>query len=183
VRSDAQRSVEALLLAAKQVFATSGVEAPVREIAEQAGVGVATLYRHFPERSDLVAAVFRHEVTACAEAAPTLAAQFPPDEALARWMDRFVDFVGTKRGLATALHSGNPAFQTLPGYFGGRLVPALQLLLEAAAAAGTVRGDVNAEDLLNAAGNICRSAYEVGPDHAKRIVGLLVDGLRYGAGR
>lgn len=183
IRSDAQRSAEALLLAAKQVFSESGVDAPVREIADRAGVGIGTLYRHFPERSDLVAAVFRHEVSACAEAAPALAAEFSPDEALARWMDRFVDFVGTKRGLATALHSGNPAFQTLPGYFGGRLVPALQVLLEAAGKAGTIRRDVNAEDLLNAAGNICRSAYDAGPENAKRMVRLLVDGLRFGAGR
>ena len=183
VRSDAQHSVEVLLQAAKEVFATSGVDAPVRAIAEKAGVGVGTLYRHFPQRSDLVSAVFRHEVDACAAAGPVLAAQFQPGEALAKWMDRFVDFVGTKRGLHSALHSGNPAFNPLPDLFGQRLVPALRSLLEAAAAAGEIRADVDAGDLLYAAANICRSAYDVGPEHAKRMVGLLVDGLRYGGSR
>lgn len=182
VRSDAQRNVEALLEAAKTVFATSGVDAPVREIAEQAGVGVGTLYRHFPQRSDLVSAVFRHEIDACAEAAPVLAAQLKPGEALARWMERYVDFVGTKRGLASALHSGDPAYNPLPTYYSQRLTPALQSLLEAAAAAGEIRAGFDAKDLLNAAASLSRFAYDVGPDHPKRMVGLLVDGLRYGAG-
>ena len=183
VRSDAQRSVEALLMAAKEVFAASGADAPVREIAEKAGVGVGTLYRHFPQRSDLVAAVFRHEIDACAEAAPVLAAQLKPGEALAKWMDRYVDFIGTKRGLASALHSGDPAYNPLPNYYSQRLTPALQSLLEAAAAAGEIRAEFDAKDLLNAAANMSRFAYDVGPDHAKRMVGLLVDGLRYGAGK
>ncbi len=182
VRSDAQRSVEALLVAAKEVFAASGADAPVREIAEKAGVGVGTLYRHFPQRSDLVAAVFRHEIDACAEAAPVLAAELKPGEALAKWMDRYVDFIGTKRGLASALHSGDPAYNPLPNYYSQRLTPALQSLLEAAAATGEIRADFDAKDLLNAAANMSRFAYDVGPDHAKRMVGLLVDGLRYGAG-
>jgi AcrR family transcriptional regulator len=182
VRSDAQRSVEALLMAAKEVFAASGADAPVREIAEKAGVGVGTLYRHFPQRSDLVAAVFRHEIDACAEAAPVLAAQLKPGEALAKWMDRYVEFIGTKRGLASALHSGDPAYNPLPNYYSRRLTPALQSLLEAAAATGEIRADFDAKDLLNAAANMSRFAYDVGPDHAKRMVGLLVDGLRYGAG-
>ena len=86
LRADAQRSIDALLLAAKAVFATSGVDAPVREIAEKAGVGIGTLYRNFPQRADLVAAVFRREIDACAEAAPLLAAEYGPIEALERWV-------------------------------------------------------------------------------------------------
>ena len=86
VRVDAQRNLDALLQAAKNVFATSGVDAPVREIAEKAGVGVGTLYRHFPQRADLIAAVFRREMDACADAAPILAAEHPPGEALALWL-------------------------------------------------------------------------------------------------
>src|SRR5271156_3873742 len=100
VRADAQRSLDALLEAALAVFAASGVDAPVREIAIQAGVGVGTVYRHFPHRSDLVAAVFRHEVDACANAAAALAAAHPPAEALSRWLQRFAAFIATKRGLA-----------------------------------------------------------------------------------
>jgi AcrR family transcriptional regulator len=181
VRADAQRNTDALLEAALPVFATSGVDAPVREIAVRAGVGVGTLYRHFPQRSDLIVAVFRHEVDACADAAPVLAAEHGPGEALARWMQRYAAFIATKRGLATALHSGNPAFDTLPAYFLQRLEPALRTLLESAAAAGEVRTDIAAEDLLGAVASLCMHAYDQGPEHARRMVSLLVDGLRYGA--
>jgi AcrR family transcriptional regulator len=181
VRADAQRNTDALLKAALAVFATSGVDAPVREIAARAGVGVGTLYRHFRQRADLVAAVFRHEVDACADAAAILAAEYGPGEALARWMQRYAAFIATKRGLATALHSGNPAFDTLPAYFQTRLVPALRILLEAAAAAGEVRNDVEPDELLGAVARLCMQAREDRPGHAERMVALLVDGLRYGA--
>jgi AcrR family transcriptional regulator len=181
VRADAQRNIDALLEAALAVFATAGVDAPVREIAEKAGVGIGTFYRHFPQRADLVAAVFRHEIDACADAAPLLAAEHDPGEALARWMQRYVDFIATKRGLAAALHSGNPAFDTLPAYFQKRLLPALRTLLEAAAAAGEVRADVDANDLLTAVASLCTQSYNGGTDPARRMVALLVDGLRYGA--
>ncbi len=117
VRADAQRNIDALLEAALAVFATSGVDAPVREIAAKAGVGIGTVYRHFPQRSNLIAAVFRHEIDACADAASVLAAEHGPGEALALWMRRYADFIATKRGLAAALHSGDPAYNTLPTYF------------------------------------------------------------------
>jgi AcrR family transcriptional regulator len=181
MRADAQRNIESLLQAAMAVFATSGVDAPVREIAEKADVGIGTIYRHFPQRSDLIVAVFRHEVDACADAAAILAAEHAPGEALARWMQRYVDFIAAKRGLAKALHSGDPAFDTLPAYFQQRLEPALRTLLESAAAAGEVRTDIAAIDLLGAAARLCMHAYDQGPEHARRMVSLLVDGLRYGA--
>jgi len=180
-RADARRNTDALLEAALAVFATSGVDAPVREIAARAGVGVATLYRHFPQRSDLVAAVFRHEVDACADAAPILATEHEPGEALARWMQRYAAFVAAKRGLAAALHSGNPAFDTLPAYFDKRLRPALRGLLTAAVAAGEARADIAPDDLLSAVASLCMRAHDKGPDHARRMVALLVDGLRHGA--
>ena len=183
VRIDAQRNINALLQAAIEVFSTSGVDAPVREIVEKAGVGIGTFYRHFPQRSDLVAAVFRHEIDACVDAARILAAEHEPGEALAKWMQRYAAFIGTKRGLATALHSGNPAFETLPTYFQQRLQPALRALLESAAAAGAVRNDFAAEDLLDSVASLCMRAYDRGPDHARRMVALLVDGLRYGKSR
>ena len=179
VRADAQRNTDALLQAALAVFATSGVDAPVREIAEKAGVGIGTLYRHFPQRSDLIVAVFRHEIDACADAARALAAEHEPGEALAQWMQRYVVFIATKRGLACALHSGDPAFDPLPAYFHQRLEPALRGLLEAAGAAGEVRTDISAEDLLGAVASLCMHAYKQGPEHARRMVALLVDGLRY----
>lgn len=181
VRADAQRNSDALLEAALAVFATSGVDAPVREIAAKAGVGVGTLYRHFPQRSDLIVAVFRHQVDSCAEAAAVLAAEHPPGEALALWMQRYADFIATKRGLAPALHSGNPAFNSLPSYFDERLRPALQGLLDAAARAGEVRSDIEPDELLQAVRSLCMSAHDDRTNYVRRMVGLLVDGLRYSA--
>jgi AcrR family transcriptional regulator len=179
VRADAQRNIDALLEAAKAVFSKSGVDAPVREIAETAGVGIGTIYRHFPQRSDLIAAVFRREIDACADTAPLLAAAHEPGEALARWVQRYAAFVATKRGLAPALHSGNPAFETLRSYFEQRLRPAICTLLKSAAAAGEVRTDVDADEILSAVASLCMPARD--EDQARRMVALLVDGLRYRA--
>src|SRR5580693_10517144 len=148
LRADAARNVDSLLEAAKAVFATSGVDAPAKEIADLAGVGVGTLYRHFPQRSDLVTAVFERGVDACADAAPALLAAHEPGVALAMWLQRYTEFVATKRGLATALHSGDPAFDGLPGYFLRRLEPALGSLLQAATASGEIRADVSPRSLL-----------------------------------
>jgi AcrR family transcriptional regulator len=108
VRADAQRNLETLLQSAVAVFATSGVDAPVREIADQAGVGVGTVYRHFPQRADLIAAVFRREIDACADAAPILAAEYKPFEALANWMQQYsafevCRFLDAQRPLQTGL--------------------------------------------------------------------------------
>jgi AcrR family transcriptional regulator len=181
VRADAQRSLDALLEAAKAVFSASGVDAPVREIAARAGVGIATMYRHFPQRSDLVAAVFRREVDACAAAGPALAREHEPGEALARWLRRYTSFIATKRGLAAALHSGDPALEALPGYFRQHLEPALQALLDAAVAAGEIRDDVEPYELLRAVGNLSAAPGEDGTLHSRRMVDLLIDGLRFGA--
>ena len=178
VRADAQRNNDALLEAALVVFTTSGVDAPVREIAAKAGVGVGTLYRHFPQRSDLIVAVFRRQVDSCADAASILAAEHAPGEALALWLQRFADFIATKRGLATALHSGDPAYNSLPAYFDARFRPALQALLDAAARVGEIRTDIEPDDLLRVVGSLCMSAPN-DTDYVRRMVALLVDGLRY----
>jgi AcrR family transcriptional regulator len=176
VRADAQRNLSVLLQAAKAVFATSGVAAPVREIAAKAGVGIGTVYRHFPQRSDLIAAVFRYEIDACAEAAPILAAEHPPGAALAKWIERYAAFVATKRGLAPALHSGDPAFGSLRSYFEERVQPAFKTLLDSAVAAGEVRNDVEADELLHAVASLCMPAQD--DTRAQRMVALLIDGLR-----
>jgi AcrR family transcriptional regulator len=180
-RADAQRNIDSLLEAAKAVFRTSGVDAPAKEIADLAGVGVGTLYRHFPQRSDLVKAVFQREVDACADAAPALTAANEPGVALAKWLQRYTEFVATKRGLATALHSGNPAFDALPGYFMQRLEPTLGSLLEAATATGEIRADISPTDLLHAVANLCLSVAEDGVAYSQRMVALLIDGLHYPA--
>jgi AcrR family transcriptional regulator len=179
VRADAQRNLDALLQSAKAIFLVSGVDAPVREIAERAGVGVGTLYRHFPQRADLIAAVFRREVDECAEAASSLAHELPPFEALARWLQRYAAFVATKRGLASALHSGDPAYESLRPYFEERVRPALNMLLRSAVAAGAVRSDVNADDLLSAIASLGASSTEDAAGRTQRMVALLMDGLRF----
>ena len=181
MRADARRNEDALLGAAKAVFAAQGVDAPVREIAAAAGVGVATLYRRFPSRADLVAAVFRHEVDTCAEAAGALAAGHPPLEALRRWLVLYTQFIATKAGLSKALHSRDPAFAPLPAYFESRLAPALAGLLAEASRAGEIRGDVEAFDLLRALGNLSVPPRHEGDDHTGRMLDLLIDGLRFGA--
>ena len=181
LRADAQRNIDSLLEAAKAVFATSGVDAPAKEIADLAGVGVGTLYRHFPQRSDLVKAVFQREVDACAEAAQALAAAHEPGPALAMWLRRYTEYLATKRGLAAALHSGDPAYGALPGYFRQRLGPALGSLLEAATASGEIRAGISAQDLLDAVAKLCLSVPGEGAAYSQRMVALLIDGLRYGA--
>ena len=93
------------------------MDAPAKEIADLAGVGVGTVYRHFAQRSDLVVAVLQREIDACADAGPALIAAHGPGTALAMWLHRYTEFLATKRGLAAALHSGDPSFEALAGYF------------------------------------------------------------------
>jgi AcrR family transcriptional regulator len=175
-RADARRNQEALLEAAAAVFVKSGVDAPVRDIAAEAGVGMGTIYRHFPTRADLVIAVYRHQVDACAEAGPALlASSSTPHAALTQWAGLFVDFLITKHGLAAALQSDSARFETLHAYFLDRLVPVCGQLLDAAVAAGEIRPDVDAYGLLRAIGNL-----SVGGDthyDARRMVDLLIAGL------
>lgn len=180
LRADARQNVDSLLEAAKAVFAASGVDAPVRSIAERAGVGVGTLYRHFPARSDLISAVFRREIDACVEAAPALEAAYPPGEALDRWIMRYTQFVAAKRGLAAALHSGDSAYEPLAELFSTRLTPTLRRLLDAALAAGDIADDVDPAEFLGAVANLCHSGDDSG--RSARMVGLLLAGLRRPAG-
>jgi len=176
-RADARRNEATLLDAAASAFVTSGVDAPVRDIAARAGVGVGTIYRHFPTRADLIVAVYRHQVEACAAAGPTLLADSgTPHAALAQWINLFVDFLVTKHGLAEALQSDNAAFETLHAYFLDRLVPVCAQLLDAAAAAGEIRPDVTAFELLRGVGNLCIGAGVPRYD-ARRMVEILVAGL------
>ncbi len=182
VRADAKRNLVTLLHAAKQVFAEAGVDAPVRDIADRAGVGIGTVYRHFPTRPDLIAAVFRREIESCADAADILASAYPPFEALALWMRRFVDLACTKRGIAQALHSGDPAFDGLPARREQRLQPAFRKLFVSALDAGEIQDSIGADDFLDAAATLCMSVNETRPDQAQRLVTLLVNGLRYGTG-
>lgn len=178
-RADARRNEEALLDAAAAVFVKAGVEAPIRAIAVEAGVGTATIYRHFPTRADLIVAVYRHQVETLAEAGPALLeAAATPYAALGQWIDRFVGFVITKQGLAAVLQSDDPCFDPLHSYFLERLVPVCTRLLDAAAEAGEIRPGQDAYELMRGVGGLCAGA---GPNiryDARHLVALLVAGLR-----
>jgi len=177
-RADAQRNEQALLAAAAAVFVTSGVEAPVRDIAAAAGVGMGTIYRHFPTRADLVVAVYRHQVEACAEAGPVLLAKGgSPHAALRQWVNLFVDFLVTKHGLAAVLQPSSVGFEALHAYFLDRLVPVCAQLLAAAAEAGEISADIDAFELMYGIGNLCVGG-DLDPRYdARRMVELLIAGL------
>ena len=178
-RADAERNKQTLLAAAAAAFVASGVDAPVRDIASRAGVGVGTIYRHFPTRADLIVAVYQHQVEACAAAGPTLLeASSSAHVALGRWVNLFVDFLVTKHGLAAALQSDNAAFDKLHAYFLDRLVPVCASLLAAAAEAGEIRADIDGFELMFAVGNLCIGAGASPRYDARRMVEVLVAGLR-----
>jgi AcrR family transcriptional regulator len=178
-RSDARRNEEMLLAAAAAAFVSSGVDAPVRDIATRAGVGVGTIYRHFPTRADLIAAVYRHQVEACAQAGPNLLRdKASAVDALMAWVDQFIDFLVTKHGLASAMRSDSAALQTLHSFFLERLVPVCAEILEAAAAAGEIIPDVNAYSLMRAVGNLCIGADSDPTYNAREMARHLISGLR-----
>ena len=178
-RADAERNNSALLDAAAAVFVEGGVEAPVRDIAARAGVGVGTIYRHFPTRAELIVAVYRHQVEACAAAGAALLASEPsPYAALQRWIDQFVDFLVTKHGLAAALRSDDAGFAALHGWFLDRLVPVCTRLLDEAARSGEIRPGLEGYQLMRGVGNLCIGAENDERYDARRLVQLLLAGLR-----
>jgi AcrR family transcriptional regulator len=178
-RADARRNKEALLDAAAAIFVEAGVEAPVRDIAARAGVGTGTIYRHFPTRADLIIAVYRHQVEACAEAGPALLASgMSPYAALGRWIGLFADFLVTKHGLAHAMRSDQAGFAALHAYFLDRLGPVGAQLVAAAVEAGEIQPGITAAQLMRGVGNLCIGADGDPGYNARRLVELLVAGLR-----
>ncbi|WP_346165189.1 TetR/AcrR family transcriptional regulator [Streptomyces javensis] len=176
-RADVRRNEQKLLDAAAAVFVRMGVHAPVREIAAESGLGMGTIYRHFPTRADLVVAVFRHQVDALATAAHAAQTADATYEVLRQWVHQFADFLVTKHGLAEALHSDQAGFETLHNEFVERLLPVLDQLLKASASAGYTRADVRAYDFMLAIGNLC-IGIETFPDYqARHMIDLLLAGL------
>lgn len=184
LRADAQRNREVLLAAAIAAFSRDGGAVSLESIARAAGVGIGTLYRHFPTREALVDAAYRSELTRLCASVPDLLAQQPPDVALRAWMDSFVDYMTTKRGMADALRAviasgGNPFVESR-----GRLLAALTTLLTAGGAAKLLRDDINPDDVLVGISGVSVLAAEPAQrDQAGRLLDLIMDGLRYGAGR
>lgn len=183
-RADAERNLRALLESAKAVFATSGVDAPAKEITDAAGLGVGTLYRHFPRRADLIVAVLHHEIDACADAASAMRATHAPYDALRRWAHRYVELVATKRGLAEALHSGDPAFAGLHDYVAERLEPVVADLIADARAAGEIDADLDAREFLYAVGLLCQPVptARIDDNYKRRMVAVFIEGLRHSPG-
>src|SRR4051812_34105570 len=184
LRSDARRNREKLLAVAAETFATSGVNASLEEIARQAGVGVGTLYRHFPSREALVAATYRHEVEQLCDSVDDLREALAPDAALRAWMNGFVHYTAAKRGMGEALRAVMASDSALYAEAYAKLVGALDSLLAAAAAAGTIRPDARGEDVLRALGAIWMIKDSANRDEqAERVLDLLMDGLRYDPSR
>ena len=182
LRADAQRNREALLVAASELFARSGTAVPLEDVAAHAGVGIATLYRNFPTRDALVEAAYRSEVAQIVAAATELLAAHPPDVALELWMDRYVDYVAAKRGMSGALRaiieSGNDIYADTRGELQG----VFAMLLKAGVDAGTLRADVDAEDIFRATGSVFLLPQEDGwREQAARLLRLILDGLHYRA--
>jgi AcrR family transcriptional regulator len=180
LRADAQRNRDRLLSAAVRAFSQDRPDVTLDAIAKDAGVGIGTLYRHFPSREALIEAAYRSELDRLCDAVPGLLAGLPPDQALRAWMDRFVDYMTTKRGMADALRAviasgGNPYAHSRD-----RLISAITALLGRAAAAGTVREDVAPADVLTSLSGVSLAAGEPAQrDQARRLLDLLMDGLRY----
>jgi AcrR family transcriptional regulator len=181
-RADACRNHDRLLEVASEAFATWGVEASLEKIAKSAGVGIGTLYRHFPTRDALVEAVYRHNVDLLCAGADELRASLPPDQALAEWMQRFVSYVPSKKGLATYLKSAVSADSDLFQSTHAKVQQTIGTLVNAAADAGMIRARIDGMDLLRALGGVCMMAdLPGGPEQAAKVATLLMDGLRYGA--
>lgn len=181
-RSDGQRNRENLLKVAKAAFTAGEVDIPLDEVARRAGVGIGTLYRHFPNRDALIEAVYRAELDSLADAAPILAAQHPPVEALRAWMRLFVDYIAAKLVIAPALNGLAGGTGALYAQSGTVLQDAIEKLMAAAVASGDISADIEPVDLLRALAGV--SNYAAGPGwetSAKRLVDILIAGSRASA--
>jgi AcrR family transcriptional regulator len=180
-RADSIRNRERVLEAAKLVFAAGGPEASLEAVARQAGVGVGTLYRHFPTRQALFEAVYRREVEQLVELAEQLGTDLPPLEALRQWMRANVAFVATKKGMSAALAVAVHASSDLTVYSIGRLSRALETLLQRAVKAGAIRDDIGPEDILRTIVGLCYTHDKPGwQGNVLRLVDVFVDGMRRG---
>ncbi len=178
-RADAVRNRERVLEAAKAVFSAGGAEASLEAVARQAGVGIGTLYRHFPTREALYEAVYRREVEQLGELADTLKDDATPVEALRRWIASNIEFVATKKGMATALAVAAHGLPHLQSLSFDRLTQAIGMLLERAVKAGEIRADVSPEDLLRTLVGMCYLHDQPGwQSTVVRLMDVFVDGLR-----
>ncbi|HLY81301.1 MAG TPA: helix-turn-helix domain-containing protein [Caulobacteraceae bacterium] len=182
-RADAQRNRERLIEAAKAAFADVGADVSLEEIARRAGVGIGTLYRHFPTRDAIVEAVYRREVQQLARSAKRLLASRPAGEALHQWMRLFVDYIATKKVIAQALSTLVGGTTDLYAASGVLITDAMTMLVTRAAAAGDIRADADPADLLHALVGFTYAPSGPGwQASALRLIDILMDGLRPAAG-
>src|ERR1700750_1568764 len=178
-RADALRNHERVLEAAKIVFSAGGSDASLEAVAREAGVGIGTLYRHFPTREALYEAVYRREVEQLGEMAEQLKDDAAPVDALRRWLRSNVEFVATKKGMSAALAIAVQGSSELSVYSFARLTQAVGALLDRAVAAGEIRSDIGPEDLLRALVGMCYMHDQPGWQKSViRLVDVFVDGLR-----
>ncbi|TDK24494.1 TetR/AcrR family transcriptional regulator [Arthrobacter crusticola] len=178
LRADAQRNRSLLLAAAVRLFSEKGLEATLDAIAREAGVGIGTLYRHFPTRESLIEAAYRNELTTVSSAVPELLQRLEPRAALRAWMDLFVDYMTTKIGMADALHEVIASGGTPYAESRDLLNAAIQELLDAAVAREGARSDIPADDILISLAGIALAAGESSQRaQAGRLMDLLVDAL------
>jgi AcrR family transcriptional regulator len=178
-RADSARNRQLLIAAAKAGFAEFGLNVSLEEIARRAGVGIGTLYRHFPTREAVVEAVYRREVEQLAEAVPQLLEASPAGEALHKWMHLFVDYIATKRLIAPSLAAAKDRTPSLYASSVELITGAITTLVKRAVASGEVRTDIDASDLLRALVGVSYSNPDVGWEaSARRLVDILMDGLR-----
>jgi AcrR family transcriptional regulator len=178
-RADAVRNRERVLESAKAVFSAGGPEASLEAVAKRAGVGIGTLYRHFPTREALFEAVYRREVQQLGELAEALKSEASPVEALRRWLHANVEFVATKKGMSAALALAVKAPSELTTFSFDRLTKAVGALLDRAVAAGEIRSDISPEDLLRALVGMCYLHDQPGwQKSVVRLLDVFVDGLR-----
>ena len=177
-RADAVRNRERVLVAAKEVFSAGGPEASLEAVARRAGVGIGTLYRHFPTREALYEAVYRREVEQLTDLAEQLRTAPQPAEALRLWLRSNVEFVATKKGMAAALALAAHSTSHLIAFSFERLTKAVGVLLDRAVAAGEIRADISPEDVLRAMIGMCYLHDQPGwQDSVLRLVDVFVDGL------
>jgi AcrR family transcriptional regulator len=178
-RADAVRNRERVLEAAKSVFSAGGADASLEAVAQRAGVGIGTLYRHFPTREALYEAVYRREVQQLGELAEALKNEADPVGALRRWLRSNVEFVATKKGMSAALALAAHGSSELHAYTFDRLTRSVGALLNRAVAAGEIRSDVGPEDLLRALVGMCYMHDQPGwQATVLRLLDVFVDGLR-----
>src|SRR6516164_4575128 len=179
-RADARRNRELLIEAARTVFSTQGAGAPMEAIAKQAGVGVGTLYRHFPNRLDLVEAVYESDVQELAATAQRVVAELEPGPAVDAFFDAFVRYAQTKQALLGELQQSFEKHPDLRSRCREQIESSFDMVIEQAKQAGAIRNDISGSDVMQLTAPVCTNS-SISAEQSQRLIGMILDGLRAGA--